>query len=89
MCAGCGERAAGLKLCARCRGVQYCGAECQRAHWRAHKKTCSVQAAALEDAKLLGSVSSEATLLAAKAKADARDAKNAAAAASKRASGHT
>lgn len=27
-------------LCSRCRIVYYCGADCQRAHWKTHKKEC-------------------------------------------------
>ena len=29
-----------LKKCAGCRGVVYCGKECQRAHWEEHKVEC-------------------------------------------------
>lgn len=36
-----------LKLCTGCRGVRYCGAECQKAHWRAHKAACRAARAAL------------------------------------------
>ena len=31
-----------LSVCARCKGVRYCGAACQRSHWKAgHKGTCA------------------------------------------------
>jgi ankyrin repeat protein/rubrerythrin len=30
----------GKKLCSRCQNVRYCSAECQRAHWKTHKKQC-------------------------------------------------
>ena len=30
-----------LQRCAKCRAVQYCGRECQLAHWPAHKKLCA------------------------------------------------
>ncbi|KAJ1483376.1 hypothetical protein T484DRAFT_2591122 [Baffinella frigidus] len=42
-CAHCGTRPTGvdLKRCARCRQVFYCGAECQKAAWKGHKKTCA------------------------------------------------
>ena len=38
-CFHCG--AAGAKLrCSRCRTAAYCGADCQRADWKGHKKVC-------------------------------------------------
>ncbi|KAF0299788.1 Ankyrin repeat and MYND domain-containing protein 2 [Amphibalanus amphitrite] len=40
-CFACGEEGA-TKRCAQCRGVQYCGRECQRVHWFTHKKFCAV-----------------------------------------------
>lgn len=30
-----------LKRCATCKDVWYCGAECQKAGWKRHKKTCA------------------------------------------------
>ncbi|GBF89415.1 hypothetical protein Rsub_01987 [Raphidocelis subcapitata] len=56
-CAGCGLQgntagAGRLRPCAGCSGkgpagcVLYCGADCQRAHWRAHKAYCKRAAAA-------------------------------------------
>ena len=30
-----------LKTCERCRTVGYCGPDCQRQHWRVHKRTCT------------------------------------------------
>lgn len=27
--------------CGRCHGVSYCGAACQRVHWRMHKSSCA------------------------------------------------
>ena len=38
-CAACGAAGAPL-TCAGCRGARYCGAECQRRDWRAHKAAC-------------------------------------------------
>jgi hypothetical protein len=43
-CAKCGARAGQpgvrLQMCSRCKRVCYCGPQCQRAHWRAHKAQC-------------------------------------------------
>lgn len=39
VCAACGATGS-LKRCAGCRGVRYCGAACQRAHWRQHAAEC-------------------------------------------------
>ena len=39
--AGCGM--AGDKKCAKCKLASYCSVECQRAHWKVHKKTCKKQ----------------------------------------------
>ncbi len=41
-CGGCGAVDASrvFKLCASCKSVRYCSTECQRAHWKAHKKAC-------------------------------------------------
>jgi hypothetical protein len=35
-CANCGESAASLLACARCKLVSYCGKACQIQHWKAH-----------------------------------------------------
>jgi hypothetical protein len=45
-CDGCGTTALPVKLCSSCRGARYCGAACQRAHWREHKAACRAAAAA-------------------------------------------
>ena len=39
--------------CTRCRAAQYCDAQCQRAHWRAHKPVCAAAAAAAAAAQLV------------------------------------
>jgi len=39
-CAQCGIQGVVLKRCTRCKGVFYCGAECQKVAWKLHKKTC-------------------------------------------------
>ena len=40
-CFHCGKGGgAALKKCATCQQASYCGAECQKAHWKLHKKTC-------------------------------------------------
>ena len=40
-CAHCGKQGAGFKRCARCKQACYCGAACQNADWKGHKKTCA------------------------------------------------
>lgn len=39
-CIKCNKTGTALKLCSRCRSAKYCGAECQKADWTQHKKTC-------------------------------------------------
>ncbi|GAQ90657.1 hypothetical protein KFL_006680060 [Klebsormidium nitens] len=31
-----------LKRCSRCKSARYCSAQCQRADWKEHRKTCLV-----------------------------------------------
>jgi len=39
-CSNCGKQRAALKRCSRCKQASYCGAECQNAAWKGHKKSC-------------------------------------------------
>ena len=39
-CAVCGASSGELLLCSGCHGVRYCGRDCQKADWRAHKAAC-------------------------------------------------
>jgi hypothetical protein len=34
------ERRSFARRCSRCQVTRYCNADCQRAHWGAHKKVC-------------------------------------------------
>ncbi|KAL1703107.1 hypothetical protein EV121DRAFT_292695 [Schizophyllum commune] len=38
-CSACGKKL-NLRLCARCKKVKYCGAECQKRDWKVHKAHC-------------------------------------------------
>ena len=40
-CAHCGKQGVGFQRCSRCKQTSYCGAECQNANWKRHKKTCA------------------------------------------------
>lgn len=43
-CSHCGKQAqegAALLRCSACKQTRYCGAECQKAAWKLHKKTCA------------------------------------------------
>lgn len=44
-CSACGKTGVAnqdVKQCNGCKCVWYCGAACQRAHWKAHKKECKL-----------------------------------------------
>ena len=41
-CAACGEAGASLK-CGGCGLVYYCSRECQKKHWKVHKKECKTK----------------------------------------------
>ena len=56
-CAACGStvpKARTFKVCTGCRTARYCDQQCQKQHWRAHKRECrqaaAQGAAAAEDA---------------------------------------
>ena len=55
-CAACDKdlTAQNPKRCAACRLVAYCSKECQKAHWKAHKKDCAAAAAAAAAAEQEG-----------------------------------
>ena len=40
-CNHCGKPGKALKRCSICKNVWYCGAECQNAAWKRHKKACA------------------------------------------------
>lgn len=47
-CAHCQKTASevgNLKACAKCQTTRYCSRDCQKAHWKEHKKICSKNAA--------------------------------------------
>jgi hypothetical protein len=46
-----GCAALSTSACARCRTAEYCGAPCQRSHWRAHKPRCKELEAAADVAE--------------------------------------
>ena len=41
--AGCGTYSSKLLQCSRCHMVRYCGQECQKRHWKQHKKECALR----------------------------------------------
>ena len=51
-CAKCGIGGA-KKLCGRCRQVSYCSQECQKQHWKRHKKQCRAPSAGAKDSEPL------------------------------------
>jgi len=40
-CARCGKEGVGSKRCSCCKQAWYCGATCQNADWKRHRKTCA------------------------------------------------
>ena len=43
ICSHCGKRGLKLKRCSVCKQEFYCGAQCQNANWKRHKKKCATQ----------------------------------------------
>jgi len=41
-CESCGATDEVVKRCARCHFTRYCGLECQKKHWKTHKKSCYI-----------------------------------------------
>jgi hypothetical protein len=39
-CANCGTQSVAMKRCVACKTTTYCGAACQKADWKNHKKSC-------------------------------------------------
>lgn len=68
-CSFCGKEkgVVALKRCMRCKQASYCGAECQKAAWGLHKKTCKealrVPALALWNASVHGRIEEVQQLL--------------------------
>lgn len=49
-CAICGKKA--THTCSLCHAVKYCSQNCQRAHWKVHKKSCKSQGKSPEEKSL-------------------------------------
>ncbi|KAF2143219.1 uncharacterized protein K452DRAFT_350326 [Aplosporella prunicola CBS 121167] len=43
-CSTCKKASPDLKRCAKCHTEQYCNRDCQKAHWKTHKKVCAMRA---------------------------------------------
>ena len=48
-CAHCGKQGVALQRCSACKQTWYCGAKCQNAGWKGHRKACATLATPLKD----------------------------------------
>lgn len=48
-CSNCGTKEKKLMRCERCRTARYCSKECQKKHWKVHKKRCKKKKIVLPD----------------------------------------
>lgn len=48
-CASCASVEVRLLQCSRCRSVWYCNKDCQKAHWKTHKSSCTPIAQGAQD----------------------------------------
>jgi len=57
-CANCGvEGDKNMMCCSRCKGTNYCSSDCQKSHWKQHKKICKLlNVGAAAQVKLPGSI---------------------------------
>ncbi|KAK8151829.1 putative MYND domain protein [Phyllosticta citrichinensis] len=53
-CGSCGKTHTKLQRCSRCQSERYCNRDCQKAHWKTHKKVCSTRANAAAAAAAAG-----------------------------------
>ena len=60
-CAHCGKQGAGFKRCSRCQQDSYCGAACQKADWKRHKRKCAPPVPLQDVAAKLEAASAQAT----------------------------
>ncbi|CAA9962656.1 hypothetical protein P3342_002375 [Pyrenophora teres f. teres] len=44
VCAQCGKSPDSLKQCIKCHSVNYCNKDCQKSHFKTHKKACPILA---------------------------------------------
>lgn len=59
VCAQCLQSSSALRKCSRCKSVWYCHVDHQRAHWTAHKLTCTVPVSITEGVKNIKKILSD------------------------------